>query len=228
MKTYPGDVGRRPGRHAGLLLAAILAGLFGVARVHAEIRLGDPAEKVRQELGEPAARMQIGDSEILLFSQTRVELRDGKVVGLRLLSADKPARTDAGTSEEKLAELTARAAEAEREAKIAELERRIRRAEEEARAAREAIQVAQIVQPVVPAVTAYSYYQPIPIYQPVVYAPSCAWDAVPAWSVGIAWNSGHHRVYAPAWGPAPRAYAPCYPGRPARLYHSDNALAVRF
>jgi hypothetical protein len=243
MKTMCSQTERRHGQWAGLILAVVLAGVLGVARANAEIRLGDPVEKVRQELGEPSARMQSGGLEIMLFDRTRVEVRNGKVVGLRLVSQDEPARVDAEASEAKLAELSARAAEAEREAKIAELERRIRRAEEEVRAARDAAQAVQIVQPVVPAVThTYSVYQTVPvyqampIYQPVVYAPSCAWDSSPSWSVGIAWNSGYRRAYAPAcapayapaWCPPARAYAPCYPARPAHLYHSDNALAVRF
>lgn len=66
-------------------LAATMLGLAALARA-GDIEIGDPAAKVRDLLGEPRGDIRSGSYELLQYNRGRVELRDGVVTSVDLVS----------------------------------------------------------------------------------------------------------------------------------------------
>ena len=85
-----------------------------VAAPAEEVRVGDPVEIVREVLGKPRSYMGCGTYEILLYERGRVEIRDGKVTSLELVSAEQAARQRMAAEERRRARDAARADQRER------------------------------------------------------------------------------------------------------------------
>ncbi len=76
-------------RVAVLLLASTLACPF--APLANDITVGDSADRVREVLGEPRGSIHSGSYEMFQYDRGRVELRDGVVTNLELVTAEEAA-----------------------------------------------------------------------------------------------------------------------------------------
>ena len=73
-------------------LSALVGWLAAAAELPAEILVGDSPAKVRAELGEPTGSIRAENYELLQFDRGRVEIRDGAVTRVELVSAEEASR----------------------------------------------------------------------------------------------------------------------------------------
>jgi len=64
----------------------------GAANADCDIRVGDPAELVRALLGEPRGYLGSAGHEILVYPRGKIEIRDGLVVDVDLVSSEEAER----------------------------------------------------------------------------------------------------------------------------------------
>lgn len=75
-------------RAAALAAAALCLAWIGRAAAD-EVSIGDTEDRVRQVLGEPGGYIKSGSYQALLYDRGRVELRDGRVTEVELVSAEQ-------------------------------------------------------------------------------------------------------------------------------------------
>ncbi|MCE9615713.1 MAG: hypothetical protein K8T26_15700 [Lentisphaerae bacterium] len=75
----------------GRLILFLTAGLTVATALAGDINVGDPAERVRTVLGEPRGHIRSGTYELLQYDRGRVEVRDGVVTQVTLVSAEEAA-----------------------------------------------------------------------------------------------------------------------------------------
>lgn len=68
---------------------ALIVGLGFTTSVWA-LQIGDTAEQVEQELGQPSSRMEAGKRTVLVYPEVKVVLEEGKVTELKRAVQDKP------------------------------------------------------------------------------------------------------------------------------------------
>src|SRR6056297_3008825 len=83
------------GMKCGIKIYLVLLVMLPLAAMAEEVLVGDSKEDVLSALGEPRGRIASGEYELLDYERGRIELQDGKVVSVDLMSPRQLARSKA-------------------------------------------------------------------------------------------------------------------------------------
>jgi len=99
---------------AVLSILAVSASAEGIVDAEREISVGDPAGVVRSVLGEPHGYLGCAGHEVLVYPRGKVEIRDGKVIDVDLVSAAEAERRRLELERRRAARAAEQAAEKEK------------------------------------------------------------------------------------------------------------------